>query len=121
MTDVQVQLVIVAGLFSLGGVVLGALLAPFTQLYIERKRERRAADRAKLLVAAELLQAQMTLRAVSEGEHWPCYEDPNAFLPTSIDACSFRAASASALIVVCAGRSRPSSISRNRTLIVSLM
>jgi len=76
-------LVIAGVLFSLGGVLLGAFLTPLTQLFLERKRERHATDRAKLLVAAELLQAQMILRAVSKGEHWPCYEDPNAFLPTS--------------------------------------
>ncbi|MFC1965790.1 hypothetical protein ACFLVW_03390 [Chloroflexota bacterium] len=79
----DLQLVITGGLFSLGGVLIGALLTPLTQLFLEWKRERRAADRAMLLVSGELLQAQMILRAVSEGEHWPCYEDPNAFLPTS--------------------------------------
>lgn len=84
MTDVQVQLVVAAGLFSLGGVVLGALLMPLTQLYLERKREQRAADRAKLLVAGELLHAQMVLRGASELEHWPPVEDVNAFLPTSV-------------------------------------
>jgi hypothetical protein len=83
MTNVQVQLVVAAGLFSLSGVVLGALLTPLTQLYLERKREQRAADRAKLLVAGELLHAQMVLRAASELEHWPPIEDINAFLPTS--------------------------------------
>lgn len=79
----DLQLVVAGGLFSLGGVLLGGLLTPLTQLFLERKRERRAADRAKLLVAAELLQAQMVLRAVSKGEHWPPIEDLDAFLPTS--------------------------------------
>jgi hypothetical protein len=79
----SLQLVVAAGLFSLGGVVLGALLTPFTQLYLERKRERRAGNRAKLLVAGELLHAQMILRAVSKCKHWPTVEDGNAFLPTS--------------------------------------
>jgi hypothetical protein len=83
MTDVQVQLVIAAGLFSLGGVVLGALLTPLTQLYLERKQEERSANRAKLLVGGELLHAQIVLRATSELEHWPSVEDVNAFLPTS--------------------------------------
>lgn len=81
------HVVIATGLFSLGGVFLGGLLAPLTQLFLERKRERRAADRAKLLVATELLQAQLLLRAVSKGEHWPLHwpliDDVDAFLPTS--------------------------------------
>jgi hypothetical protein len=77
------QLVIAAGLFSLGGVVIGALLTTFTQLYLERKREQRAADRAKLLVAGELLHAQLVLRAASKGKYWPPVEEVDAFLPTS--------------------------------------
>jgi hypothetical protein len=77
------QLVIAAGLFSLGGVVIGALLTTFTQLYLERKREQRAADQAKLLVAGELLHAQLVLGAVSKCEHWPVVENVDAFLPTS--------------------------------------
>jgi len=84
MTDAQVQLVVAAGLFSLGGVVLGAFLAPLTQLFIDWKGEQHAADRAKLLVAGELLHAQMVLRATSELEHWPTVEDINSFLPTSV-------------------------------------
>jgi len=79
----DLHLVIAGGLFSLGGVLLGGLLTPLTQLFLEWKRERRAADRAKLLVAAELLHAQMTLRSVSKGGHWLPIEDLNAFLSTS--------------------------------------
>jgi len=77
------QLVVVTGLFSLGGVALGALLTPLTQLFLERKREQRASDRAKLLVAGELLHAQLILRSASKGKHYPPVEDANAFLPTS--------------------------------------
>jgi hypothetical protein len=77
------QLVIAAGLFSLGGVVIGALLTTFTQLYLERKREQRAADQAMLLVAGELLHAQLVLRGVSKGQHWPVVENVDTFLPTS--------------------------------------
>ena len=77
------QLVVAAGLFSLGGVVIGALLTPLTQLCLERKREQRAANRAKLLVAGELLHAQLMLRAALKCKHWPPVEDMNAFLPTS--------------------------------------
>jgi hypothetical protein len=79
----DLHLVIAGGLFSLGGVLLGGLLTPVTQLVLERKREQRAADRAKLLVAAELLQAQLILRTVSVAGFWPFFEDLSAFLPTS--------------------------------------
>jgi hypothetical protein len=79
----SLQLVIAAGLFSLGGVVIGALLTTCTQMYLERKREQRAANRAKQLVAGELLNAQMVLSACSKGNLWPPIEDADAFLPTS--------------------------------------
>jgi len=79
----DLYLVIAGGLFSLGGVLLGGLLTPLTQLFLEWKRERRAAYRAKLLVAGELLQAEMILRVASGREQWPLFEDLNAFLPTS--------------------------------------
>ena len=79
----DLYLVIAGGLFSLGGVLLGGLLTPLTQLFLEWKRERRAVHRAKLLVATELLQAQLILRTVSVGGNWPFFEDLDAFLPTS--------------------------------------
>jgi hypothetical protein len=79
----DLHLVIAGGLFSLGGVLLGGLLTPLTQLFLEWKREQRAAYRAKLLVAAELLQAEMILRSVSDGGNWPPIEDIDPFLPTS--------------------------------------
>lgn len=79
----DLQLVVAAGLFSLGGVTLGALLTPLTQLYLERKREQRARDRAKQLIGGELLHAQMGLRTISELKKWPDVEDVNALLPTS--------------------------------------
>ena len=80
----SLQLVVAAGLFSLGGVVLGALLTPVTQLFLENRREARAADRAKLLVAEELLQVQLTLRTASKLERWYVVRDGKDFLPTSI-------------------------------------
>lgn len=79
----DLKLVIAGGLFSLGGVILGGLLTPLTQLFLERKRERRAADRTKLLVAGELLQAQTILRSVCALRYWPPIEDRDALLPTS--------------------------------------
>lgn len=79
----DLQLVIATGLFSLGGVLLGALMTPIVQFWLERNREQRAADRAKLLIAGELLQAQMFLGSAYKGKHWPTMEDVNASLPTS--------------------------------------
>jgi hypothetical protein len=79
----DILLVVAAGLFSLVGVFLGALLTPLTQLYLERNREQRDADRAKRLVAGELLHAQLILRSASGATHWPPVEDVNGFLPTS--------------------------------------
>lgn len=79
----DLQLVIATGLFSLGGVLLGALMTPIVQFWLERKREQRAADRAKLLIAGELLQVQLFLRTASEGKEWPQWEDVSAVLPTS--------------------------------------
>lgn len=71
------------GLFSLGGVLLGGLLSPVTQLFLEWNRERRTAHRAKLLIAAELLHAQVTLRVVAKMGKWPAGEDMDVYLPTS--------------------------------------
>ncbi|HXJ03518.1 MAG TPA: hypothetical protein VNH65_00350 [Candidatus Acidoferrum sp.] len=72
------------GLFSLGGVVLGALLSPLTQLYLEKKRERRAGHRARKLVAGELLHSQFNLRIASENTTWPIYvQDPDSWLPNA--------------------------------------
>jgi hypothetical protein len=83
----DLQLVITAGSFSLAGVVIGALLTPLTQLYLERKRGQRTADRAKRLIAGELLHDQLVLRAASEGKTWPYIEDEKAataYLPSSV-------------------------------------
>ena len=79
--------VILGSVFSLVGVVIGALLMPLTQLHLERERAIFAADRAKLLVAGELLHAQVILRVASEGEHWPYAPDMDATiarLPSSL-------------------------------------
>jgi hypothetical protein len=75
--------VIVGGAFSLGGVLLGGLLTPLTQFFLEWRRERSIADRAKLLVAAELFHAQLVLRTASKSPYWPPFESLDAFLPTS--------------------------------------
>lgn len=68
---------------TLLAVIVGALASTGTQLYLDRRREQREADRAKQLVAGELLQAQIVLRSVSKGKHWPPMRNPDAYLPTS--------------------------------------
>ena len=75
---------IATGLFSLGGVILGALLSPLTQLFLEKNREKRAGHRAKKFIAGELLHSQFNLRIASESTIWPIYvQDPNSWLPNS--------------------------------------
>ena len=79
----SLQLVSAAGLFPLGGVIIEGLLNTFTQLYLQMKREQRASDQAKRLVAGELLPAPLILGTVSKSKHWPVVENADAFLPTS--------------------------------------
>jgi len=76
---------IATGLFSLGGVVLGAILSPLTQLYLERQREKRAGHKARLVVAGELLHIQLNLRTASKTKNRLIFyaEDINSFLPNS--------------------------------------
>lgn len=71
------------GLFTLGGVIVGAVASTGSQVYLEKKREEREADRAKQLVAGELLHQQMFFRSASEGMGWPPIDDVGAFLPNS--------------------------------------
>jgi hypothetical protein len=54
-----------------------------SQFFLERMREGRAAHRAKLLIAGELLHAQNALRTVAAVGKWPPIEDLDGFLPTS--------------------------------------
>ena len=74
---------VAAGLFSLGGVLVGAFAATGTQLFLEVKRDRREAERAKKLVAGELLRAQMIFRLASDRTTWPPVADVDVHLPTS--------------------------------------
>ena len=83
------------GLFTLGGVIVGAGASTGSQVYLEKKREEREADRAKRLVAGELLHLQIIFRSVSAGTHWPPLEDVDALLPNSAwQEYRFRLASA---------------------------
>lgn len=62
---------VATGVFALTGVLVGALATTGSQLYLDKKREKREAGRAKQVVGGELLQAQMSLRAASMGKTWP--------------------------------------------------
>jgi type II secretory pathway pseudopilin PulG len=74
---------IATGLFTLVGVLIGAFASVVGPALLERSRERDEFERAKRLVAAELIHAQMTFRTASIGTHWPPIEDPEVLLPTS--------------------------------------
>jgi hypothetical protein len=71
------------GLFTLGGVIVGAVASTGSQVYLDRKREEREADRAKQLVVGELLHLQLVLSSASQGMGWPPIDDVGAFLPNS--------------------------------------
>ena len=71
------------GLFTLGGVIVGAGASTWGQVYLESKREKREADRAKRLVAGELLHLQLVLRAAAVGPEWPLVRDVNAHVPNA--------------------------------------
>jgi hypothetical protein len=64
-------------------VIVGAVASTGGQAYLEKKREEREDDRAKRLVAGELLHLQMVFRVASAGMSWLPIEDINAFLPNS--------------------------------------
>lgn len=68
---------------TLLAVIVGALASTGTQVYLDRKREHREADRAKQLVAGELLHAQAILRSVPMTGDWPPFEDADVYFPTS--------------------------------------
>jgi len=70
-------------IFSLIGVVLGGIITGGTQMFLERRRERRAVRRAKRLVGGELLHASMILRSLSDSKIWPSSPDATSVLPTS--------------------------------------
>ena len=78
---------VVAGLLlvlaALLGVVVGAITSPLNQLYLDRKREERATQRAKLLVAGELLQIQTAYNAAASARRWTPVEDLGTLLPTA--------------------------------------
>jgi hypothetical protein len=71
------------GLFTLGGVIVGAVASTGSQIYLEKKRGEREADRARQLVAGELLHLQMVFRGAKAGMGWPPVDDVGAFLPNS--------------------------------------
>jgi hypothetical protein len=72
-----------AGLLSLLGVALGALLSPLTESLRDSRRAKRAVQQAKRLVAAELLQAQAFYGAAFKMTGWPAFTDITDLVPTS--------------------------------------
>lgn len=73
----------VTALFTLCGVIVGVAATTGSQIYLENKREKREAQRARRLVAGEMLQAQMIFRGVSRTTSWPPIDNIDAWLPTS--------------------------------------
>jgi hypothetical protein len=74
---------IASGLFALGGVIVGAVATTGSQVYLEGKRDARTSDRAKRLVAGELLHVQLMLRSIVAHGEWPVVGGGEVFLPTS--------------------------------------
>jgi hypothetical protein len=64
-------------------VIVGAVASTGSQVYLEKKREEREADRAKKLVAGELLHLQLVFRGAAASNNWPAFEDAKALLPNS--------------------------------------
>jgi hypothetical protein len=62
-------------------VLIGAFATTGSQFFLEKKREEREDDRAKQLIAGELLHIQIVFRSVSKGRDWPPIEDIDARRP----------------------------------------
>ncbi len=75
--------VFASGVFGLLGVVVGVVGTTGTQVFLDWRRERREGDRAKQLVAGELLQAQTIIRGASVYRAIPAIPDVDGVLPTS--------------------------------------
>jgi hypothetical protein len=80
--DATMDSALATGLFALGGVIVGAVTTTGGQVFLDSRRERSKANRAKRLVAGELLQAQLILRSIAETKTWPPFDDVDAYLPT---------------------------------------
>lgn len=74
-------LAIIAAVSGLVGVILGGLITGGFQVFLDERTNRRALQRAKRVVAGELLQVQIVLRAEAKTTSWTSYSDVNATLP----------------------------------------
>jgi hypothetical protein len=82
-TALALLAVFASGVFGLLGVVVGVVGTTGTQVFLDWRRERREGDRAKQLVAGELLQAQTIIRGASVYKAIPAVPDADGVLPTS--------------------------------------
>jgi hypothetical protein len=76
-SDVIMDSALATGPFALAGVIVGATTTG-GQVFLDSRRERSKANRAKRLVAGELLQAQLILRSIAESKTWPPFDDVDA-------------------------------------------
>jgi hypothetical protein len=81
-TALALLAVFASGVFGLLGVVVGVVGTTGTQIFLDMRRERREGDRAKQLVAGELLQAQTIIRGASTFKVIPSVPDVDGVLPT---------------------------------------
>ncbi len=59
------------GIFALAGVIVGGVVTGVVAVYLERRRERRDAAGARLIVEAELAEASKAVQDALDGEKWP--------------------------------------------------
>jgi hypothetical protein len=81
--DATTELALASGAFGLIGVVVGVVGTTGTQIFLDGRRERREGNRAKQLVAGELLQAQTIIHAASTHKAILPVADVDWVLPTS--------------------------------------
>jgi hypothetical protein len=61
---------VTAAIFGLIGVLVGGLITAGTELFLQRRRERSDARAGRLLLEAELFQAQATINVALESDWW---------------------------------------------------
>ena len=64
------ETVILTGIFSLTGVIIGAVAATGTQLYLENKREGRTVRRAARLIDADLMFGEVSAKISIKDKQW---------------------------------------------------
>lgn len=66
----KLEFAVIAGLFSLAGVIIGALVTTGTQLYLEKKRENRETQRAARLIDSDLMFAEVAAESCINNKKW---------------------------------------------------